>query len=525
METITRYTAKRVSKTSSDNDRKEIISSYESGLNASVISHILDMNTTAVYGSIKSHNKARQTEGKRRSLEKEHRESAVVQDMWQICQFCLNQDEETLAPITNILDSYLTLENVERTTGVSIQLKGRFVYAVCPDCTKILQESVLFRLSCIRNDAYLQEHFPLVKPATASSDGQDFIKVDHNYTTFENIESLTSELDSQIDGRAILKTTNAIEQVVVKEASSPASFSKEMKDSFNFVDITVRDSDSLPTLHHPIMPELANVEEEFYSANYIEPGEATCSSIDEHETDEIDNTSNSSNLGTVRRKLKKQKVGVYRNGINLFNIPREEQKMLCNICGKFIKNLPIHMVTHTQEANYACPHCPTRMTHLANLTRHIKAVHLKVITKSCELCGKGLTSKSSLLSHMRSQHGVGKLYECKICSKTYGHPSGLRDHCKRAHGSQHHMCATCGRCFTTRPSLKIHQAVHSSDKPFACRECPKSFKSRSANKTHFMAAHSGTLFRCTICGNSYRYKSLLNMHLRKMHTSSDDDKE
>ncbi|XP_053668400.1 zinc finger protein 26-like [Anopheles marshallii] len=442
--------------------------------------------------------------------------------MWQICQFCLNQDEETLAPITNILDSYLTLENVERTTGVSIQLDGRLVYAVCPDCTNKLQKSVLFRLSCIRNDAYLREHFPLDKPAPASSymnasDGQDLIEMNHDYTAFEINEPLTSENDS--DSQATLKLTNAVEQVAVKEAFNPVNIIEETKEGVNSVDITVRDCDIQPT-----MPELANVEEQFYSANYIEPGEVTCSDIEEHEPDhEIDNTSHGSAIGTDRRSSKK--IGVYRNGINLFNIPCGKRKVLCDICGKFVLNIAHHIVTHTQEANYACPHCPIRMTHDANLKRHIQAVHLKLITKSCELCGKGLTSKSSLLSHMRSQHGVGKLYECKICSKTYGHPSGLRDHFKRTHGSQSHSCAICGRCFTTRPSLQIHQAVHSSDKPFACSECPKSFKSRTARKTHYVATHSGTLFRCTICDKSYRYKSLFNMHLRKMHTSSDDGKE
>ncbi|XP_052889201.1 zinc finger protein 54-like [Anopheles moucheti] len=642
MEIIKRCTAyKRVLITTSDNDRKQIISAHENGFNPSVIAHMLSLKKATVNGIIKRYKETWQIEAKKRGrnhaklltteavdsirewitennnitlntlvekvfakygvrvgistiakevkglnrlLKKTERESRMVQAIWQICHFCLSQDEETLAPITNILDSYLTIENIERFTGVSIKFNDRSMYAVCPDCTNTLQNSVLFRFSCIRNDAYLREHFPLDKPTPASSnldarDEHDPLEMDNDYTVFEICEPLASGHDS--DSQETLKTTNSFEQVV-KEKYKPTNFTqpsttqnidsqprltvsnrlkllkvKEEFDPANFIDsntkqnsgckaplnvrndtfelleveeeydsancpepITVQDSDSPSTLHQPTIPELVNVED---SANYIERAETTCSDSDEHEPDDGENASHGSNRGTIRGT--NNKIRVYKNGVNLFNIPRQEQKMLCNICGKFITHLVNHMAIHTQETKYACPHCPARMTHLANLTRHIQAVHLKVIRKSCELCGKGFTSKNSLLSHMRSNHGIGKLHECKICSKKYSYPSGLREHYNRTHDAQYHKCATCDKGFTTRPALRNHQAVHFSHKPFACSECPKSFKSSNARKTHYAAIHSGILFKCTICDKSYRYKSLLNAHLRKMHASNDDGSE
>ncbi|XP_049298798.1 zinc finger protein 239-like isoform X1 [Anopheles funestus] len=601
MDVTAKGTAKRVLKTTSDDDRKQIISAYENGFKPAVIGHMLNVKTATVYGIIKKYKETWQIEAKKRGgnnaklLSKEavysirgwieedstitlralaekvyvkHGVRAAVSTIGkevrrlnrsrtaprtghklrQICRFCLNQDEKTLAPIENIFDSYLTIENVERFTGVSIQTNDYALYAVCSTCTNILQNSVVFRFSCIRNDAYLREQFLLDETSPASSnvnacEDQDPLETDNDYTVFEIYEPLATAIAPDSDSQTALDTTNTPKMVDIKQ-------------EFNTIDCmkteTIPNSDSEPRLNAKNTPELLvvkeadciepstihntsnqpilsprntsqqeNVEEEFYSANYIEPCESTSSDSEEYETkhDETNNASCTSSMGIVPNSNKK--IHIYKNGVRLFNVSVPQPKALCNMCGKFVRKLEKHMVTHTQEARYTCPHCAIKMTHEANLDRHIKAVHLKIAIKSCELCGKGLTSKSSFLSHMRSQHGIGKMYECKICQKQYKYASSVRLHYNTTHSTVYHVCATCGIGFKTRKSLRTHQAVHSSEKPYACSECPKRFKGREARRAHQMT-HSGILFKCTICTKSYRYKSLLSMHLRKVHTTNND---
>ncbi|XP_049298799.1 gastrula zinc finger protein xFG20-1-like isoform X2 [Anopheles funestus] len=532
----------------SEDDRGHIISAYECGFKPSVISRMLNIKTATIYKIIRRHKTALQIEAKKRSLRESQREPKSVQEMWQICHFCLNQDEETLNPITDILDSNLTIENLERFTGVTIQTNDHVVYAVCPDCTNILQNSVVFRFSCIRNDAYLREQLLLDETSPASGnvnacEDQDPLETDNDYTVFEIYEPLATAIAPDSDSQTALNTTNTPKLVDIKQ-------------EFNTIDCikteSIQNSDSQPRLNVKNTPELLvvkeadciepstihntsnqpilsprntsqqeNVEEEFYSANYIEPCESTSSDSEEYETkhDETNNASCTSSMGIVPNSNKK--IHIYKNGVRLFNVSVPQPKALCNMCGKFVRKLEKHMVTHTQEARYTCPHCAIKMTHEANLDRHIKAVHLKIAIKSCELCGKGLTSKSSFLSHMRSQHGIGKMYECKICQKQYKYASSVRLHYNTTHSTVYHVCATCGIGFKTRKSLRTHQAVHSSEKPYACSECPKRFKGREARRAHQMT-HSGILFKCTICTKSYRYKSLLSMHLRKVHTTNND---
>ncbi|XP_049298801.1 zinc finger protein 54-like isoform X3 [Anopheles funestus] len=515
MDVTAKGTAKRVLKTTSDDDRKQIISAYENGFKPAVIGHMLNVKTATVYGIIKKYKETWQIEAKKRGgnnaklLSKEavysirgwieedstitlralaekvyvkHGVRAAVSTIGkevrrlnrsrtaprtghklrQICRFCLNQDEKTLAPIENIFDSYLTIENVERFTGVSIQTNDYALYAVCSTCTNILQNSVVFRFSCIRNDAYLREQFLLDETSPASSnvnacEDQDPLETDNDYTVFEIYEPLATAIAPDSDSQTALDTTNTPKMVDIKQ-------------EFNTIDCmkteTIPNSDSEPRLNAKNTPELLvvkeepnsadciepstihntsnqpilsprntsqqeNVEEEFYSANYIEPCEPTSSVNEEYETN---NASCSSSMGTVPDSNKKNRI--YKNG--------------------------------------------------------------------------------------RSQHGIGKMYECKICQKKYSHPRGLRNHYNRLHSSDFHNRVPCGMGLTTRDSLRIHKAVHSSAKLYACSECPKRFKSRNIKNKHLLT-HRGFLFECNICDKMYLNKLLLNKHIRKKHTSNEED--
>lgn len=55
--------------------------------------------------------------------------------------------------------------------------------------------------------------------------------------------------------------------------------------------------------------------------------------------------------------------------------------VVCPVCGKRVsgingkQKLRYHMLTHTGERHYQCPHCPHRASLKFNLSRHIRTVH------------------------------------------------------------------------------------------------------------------------------------------------------
>uniref|UniRef100_A0A182VBS1 C2H2-type domain-containing protein n=1 Tax=Anopheles merus TaxID=30066 RepID=A0A182VBS1_ANOME len=80
-----------------------------------------------------------------------------------------------------------------------------------------------------------------------------------------------------------------------------------------------------------------------------------------------------------------------------------DDSLVYSICGTFVSNLNFHQNYHHAKTSIKlpCPHCPAKIRHQKNLTRHINTVHLKIVEKTCEICGKEFTTNNSYVSHMR----------------------------------------------------------------------------------------------------------------------------
>ncbi|XP_054848137.1 zinc finger and SCAN domain-containing protein 2-like [Eublepharis macularius] len=104
-------------------------------------------------------------------------------------------------------------------------------------------------------------------------------------------------------------------------------------------------------------------------------------------------------------------------------------------------------------------------------------------------------------------------HKCLVCGESFRQSLSLLRHQKQQHaGERAFLCPECGRGFSLKHNLIIHQRIHTGEKPFSCGECGKRFSLKQNLLTH-QRVHSGEkLFPCTACGKSFREQRLLLAH-------------
>ncbi|XP_075208170.1 uncharacterized protein LOC142313072 [Anomaloglossus baeobatrachus] len=135
---------------------------------------------------------------------------------------------------------------------------------------------------------------------------------------------------------------------------------------------------------------------------------------------------------------------------------------------------------------------------------------------SCSKCGKCFTRKSNVNIHQKTHTGE-KPFSCSECGKCFTRKSSLVDHGKLHTGEKQFSCSECGKCFNFKSDLVRHQRCHTGEKPFSCSECGKCFIQKSHLVRH-QRYHTGeNPFLCSECGKCFIQKSELVVHQRS-HT-------
>ena len=111
---------------------------------------------------------------------------------------------------------------------------------------------------------------------------------------------------------------------------------------------------------------------------------------------------------------------------------------------------------------------------------------------SCKVCGKFFSSKSKLIIHEMIHTGE-KSYKCHVCEKTFSYMHVLAKHtCEEPYD-----CVVCKKAFTTSSSLMEHKRLHTGEKPYESEICNKAFYSNS-DWTKQTRVHTGEKpYSCT----------------------------
>ncbi|NP_001315144.1 zinc finger protein 1035 isoform X1 [Danio rerio] len=238
-----------------------------------------------------------------------------------------------------------------------------------------------------------------------------------------------------------------------------------------------------------------------------------------------------------------------------------KRNIQCLVCWEVfssIGDLLNHRESHPNKGLLKCPDCPLKFRFPVFFLRHV-AVHerrhklmapppKKVTTPKdqapswkaeetceeefkCRLCQEDFADSKALSEHCSIHIPASTVSKCPFCKSSYSSHAVLIRHIRIHTGERPFQCTTCGRHFSRKEYLKVHEekcqveqppslkkskskkikaersvdtAINQTSRPYFCSYCPHAFRFSSNLKLHERAHLAKTVMPCSKCGKYYR---------------------
>lgn len=189
-----------------------------------------------------------------------------------------------------------------------------------------------------------------------------------------------------------------------------------------------------------------------------------------------------------------------------------DQRARERICDDVIKTeTVVKATTQVKSEMHVCTYCARPFGKSYSLKLHIRRTHAVEKPFKCATCGKEFSAKRSLKEH-ELDHVDRRPFLCTACGKQFKRSHELKSH-KHVHtGERPFLCVECGKAFGHATSLLRHSLTHTDERPYVCGACNLSFRQMAELKQHVRIHIDMYPYRCEGCGECFRQVTDLQLH-------------